>query len=1163
MPANHSQLQIALKRPYNQLLFSKEVLSPIFGSNFRLNSSVVVVPALPTKKENTVINKATIYGNITLDDGTEINCFEVELQPHVKIEHSKVAIQQYVRKLLITGQAALINFVTPSNNDVWRFTLIAKDSIITDDGIKEKTTSAKRYTYLLGPNETCRTAAERFEALSIEKQSTFENLIKAFSVEKLSKAFFDEYTLHYKRFISYLSSSDYRISAFHGDEKAIRDFVKKLLGRIVFLYFVQKKGWLGATSKEYLDGDSNFIFNLFKDSGGDDAFYPKWLSVLFFDTLNQDGSQNEIRKDDNFLLPNGKIVKIPFLNGGLFDKEEQDQSPLTFNSLLFHNPDNDDDAKYRGFLDFLNSFNFTVFEDSPDDHTIAVDPEMLGHIFENLLEDNKDKGAFYTPKQIVHFMCQESLIEYLTSHLSKEYLIYKQIGDEQVELFGNETRTGQLKMVEALGNKALNRDDVAFIVTNKNISKLTREQLERMSQLLDTIKICDPAIGSGAFPMGLLQEIYTIKEVIAYETGVDWKPVDVKENIIQNSIYGVDIEKGAVDIARLRFWLSIVVDEDKPQPLPNLDYKITVGNSLLSKFDNQVIEIDWVPDSKGTTTSIQNKVALQRTLLKQLVDAQRKYFHAKGKDKSLIANDINNLKCDILVNQLGMNQEQYKNSNMPQESLMPTAKEVLKKNAFISTLKDFETSIYKIGALKSIGKSLDFFDWKLNFPEVLNDKLVESATGFDIVIANPPYIQLQSMKEEADLLQKGKFKTFIRTGDIYSLFYELGCNILKPKGILTYITSNKWMRAAYGESLRNFFINYTNPLLLIDFGGYQVFETATVDTNIIVLKKEDNQKYIKTCVLNKGLKSLNKMSDFIRQSVTVQGGFKLDEAWVILSPVEASIKSKIEALGKPLKDWDVNIYRGILTGYNEAFMIDEKTKRELIEASPKNGEIIRPILRGRDIAKYEINFADLWLICSHNGIKDKGINRVDLEKDYPTIFSHIEKYKAQLIKRSDKGDHWSNLRNCAYLDIFDGPKILYPETMRIHKNEPTHFPRFSYDEGNFICDKTVFAITGNDLLYLLAFLNSKSMGFLLPKYVTAWDDGGFMLQKVHLENIPIPELPSENKNSIIELSLTLLKSEKTEHPKLLEKIDSYFYEYINLNANEISFVDNFHVSDFN
>jgi hypothetical protein len=244
-------------------------------------------------------------------------------------------------------------------------------------------------------------------------------------------------------------------------------------------------------------------------------------------------------------------------------------------------------------------------------------------------------------------------------------------------------------------------------------------------------------------------------------------------------------------------------------------------------------------------------------------------------------------------------------------------------------------------------------------------------------------------------------------------------------------------------------------------------------------------------------------------------------------------------------------------------MIDEKTKRELIEASPKNGEIIRPILRGRDIAKYEINFADLWLICSHNGIKDKGINRVDLEKDYPTIFSHIEKYKAQLIKRSDKGDHWSNLRNCAYLDIFDGPKILYPETMRIHKNEPTHFPRFSYDEGNFICDKTVFAITGNDLLYLLAFLNSKSMGFLLPKYVTAWDDGGFMLQKVHLENIPIPELPSENKNSIIELSLTLLKSEKTEHPKLLEKIDSYFYEYINLNANEISFVDNFHVSDFN
>lgn len=270
---------------------------------------------------------------------------------------------------------------------------------------------------------------------------------------------------------------------------------------------------------------------LFKSSGANDIFYPNWLTKLFFETLNSE------RIDDNFVMPDGRSVKIPYLNGGLFDKEEHDEHLLTFKSKLFHNPDNDDDSKYRGFLDFLNSFNFTIYEDSPDDQTVAVDPEMLGHIFENLLEDNKDKGAYYTPKEIVHYMCQESLIEYLTTHLSNEYTIYKTLGDNQIEIFGNETRTGQLKIIEQLGDKALNRDDVEHIIKHKDISKLTQQQLLRLGELLDAIKICDPAIGSGAFPMGLLQEIFSVKELIAYETGKEWKPAETKLNIIQNSIY--------------------------------------------------------------------------------------------------------------------------------------------------------------------------------------------------------------------------------------------------------------------------------------------------------------------------------------------------------------------------------------------------------------------------------------------------------------------------------------------------------------------------------------------------------------------------------------------------------------------------------------------------
>ena len=310
----------------------------------------------------------------------------------------------------------------------------------------------------------------------------------------------------------------------------------------------------------------------------------------------------------------------------------------------------------RGFLDFLNSYNFTVYEDSQDDHTVAVDPEMLGHIFENLLEDNKGKGAFYTPKEIVHYMCQESLTEYLATNLSKEYKVYRQLDNNQIEIFGNETRTGQLKMVEEFGNRALNRADVERIVKEKDNSNLTTKQLNTISELLDSVKICDPAIGSGAFPMGLLLEIFTIKEAIAYKLEEPFEPARVKESIIQNSVYGVDIEKGAVDIARLRFWLSLVVDEEQPRSLPNLDYKIVVGNSLVSKFEDEIIEIDWdIKPGQQTQMFVNEQVLKRQELLYQISQKQKAFFDPKNRaDKNKLKQEIRNLKIDILINQLNL-----------------------------------------------------------------------------------------------------------------------------------------------------------------------------------------------------------------------------------------------------------------------------------------------------------------------------------------------------------------------------------------------------------------------------------------------------------------------------------------------------------------------------
>ena len=853
--ANRTQLQTALQKSYDRILFAKEVLSPVFGAGFSLSSSLVLASVQPNKTEQSVIDTVSIYGNIILEDNNEITCYEIVLQPTVRIEQSKVAIQRYVRKLLTAGQAALVNFVAPQNKNVWRLTLVAKDSEIIDGSIKEKTTHAKRYTYLLGPNETCKTAAERFETLSTESQINFEALVNAFSVEKLSIAFFNEYTLHYENFIQHLNATAFKKTVFKSDEKAIRDFTKKLLGRIVFLYFVQKKGWLGATNTNYKDGDPNFMMNLFNKSGGDESFYSNWLTVLFFETLNQE------RANDDFKMPDGKKLKVPFLNGGLFDKEEHDEHLLTFKAKFFHNPDNEDvilteknKSNSRGFLNFLNAFNFTVHEDSPDDHTVAVDPEMLSHIFENLLEGNKVKGAFYTPKEIVHYMCQESLTEYLTTHLSKEYTVYRQIGKEQIEIFGNKTRQGQLKMMEQLGDKALNRDDVAYIVKHKDISQLTKPQLKRIDSLLDRLKSCDPAIGSGAFPMGLLLEIFAIKEVIAYELGNTWKPAEVKENIIQNSIYGVDIEKGAVDIARLRFWLSLVVDEEKPRALPNLDYKIVVGDSLVSKFLNEIIEIDWEV-KEGTQANIfgNENVLKRKELLKEITEKQKKYF-TSGITKIKLGSEIRKLKIDILINQL----ELMVNTNGIEKQPTGTGKNIKKHTERYLQTQGWKKTITKLQALKKQSdKPFEHFDWKLDFPEVLNPNLVTDANqrGFDIVIGNPPYIKVQSIAKELTQYFKEKFKSATGKYDIYVIFIEQSLNLLKKEGNLAFINPHRFLIAEYGSGLRDILFKKRAISKLVYFGVNQIFDTATTYTGLFFFK-ENSHKFLYVIPESKNLNSL-------------------------------------------------------------------------------------------------------------------------------------------------------------------------------------------------------------------------------------------------------------------------------------------------------------------
>jgi type I restriction-modification system DNA methylase subunit len=555
-----TEIRQLLESPYNQKEW-KVFLQSHF-TNGKLFGDAHSIELM----DKTISKKCYSLGNYEVNEYTKIGIFEVQLNDNVKLTRNRVGLRNLIKSITQQVAGAMVVFV---QGDKWRFSYISKRKVKNKetDTIEDKETAPKRYTYLFGKNEKALTAAIRFDKL-IQKQQgnifqflTLNDFEEAFSVEKLSKDFFNEYKKSYEDFVQFLTGKRYTkkgnkyteqiiqdpdpqlAKLFKGKDKEreARDFVKRMLGRIVFLYFIQKKGWMAVPQgKTWGDGNHDYLFDLFKKSKNKSNFYSKELVPLFFTTLNNTHSEDETN-----------ALRFPYLNGGLFD-DSQDKK---YNDLKLP------EETFNSLFDTFNNFNFTVHEDAPDEHTVAVDPEMLGHIFENLLEDNKEKGAFYTPKEIVHYMCQESLAEHLTSK------------------FDSKQKETIIKLIQQ-------------VELDQQQETWAKQNATEIILALEKIKICDPAIGSGAFPMGLLQEIFNLMVVLHDYKGWGKKnEVEIKKHIIQESIYGVDLDAGAVDIARLRFWLSLVVDETKPQALPNLDYKIMQGNSLLGIPFNTVVDV--------------------------------------------------------------------------------------------------------------------------------------------------------------------------------------------------------------------------------------------------------------------------------------------------------------------------------------------------------------------------------------------------------------------------------------------------------------------------------------------------------------------------------------------------------------------------------------------
>ena len=1056
-----TEIRQLLESPYNQGEW-KVFLQKHFTNNKLFGDAHAI-----QLKDNAISKHCVVLGNYEVDSYTNIGIFEVQLNEKVNLTRNRVALRNLIKDVTQQVAGAMVVFV---QGDKWRFSYISKRKVKNKETnqIEDRETAPKRYTYLFGKNEKALTAAIRFDRL-IEKQKgnifqllSLNDFEEAFSVEKLSKEFFKNYKESYDDFVQFLTGKRYgrkgnkyeeqiihepnwQLTAlFNKDEKQARDFCKRMMGRIVFLYFIQKKGWLAVKQgQKWGEGDQDYLFHLFNTSSNKDDFYARELVPLFFNRLNNEDSENMARE-----------LRFPYLNGGLFD----DSHDRKYNKLFLP-----EDIFNRLFETF-NNYNFTIYEDAPDEHTVAVDPEMLGHIFENLLEDNKDKGAFYTPKEIVHYMCKESLKAYLFAH------------DEHF----SDSDLAQSAIDKIIQQQELSNDEKQY--AEKNAYKIIAA--------LEEVKICDPAIGSGAFPMGLLQEIFNaliyLQELKGFKKGVS--DADIKKHIIEESIYGVDIDAGAVDIARLRFWLSLVVDEQEPQPLPNLDFKIVCANTLIPLGDIKELDLNA-------------KAALA---VRELEELRHEFFNVSSDNKLKLERQFKKIQTDLL-----------------------SLRELASKNNY-----GIYTKLYEFNPFDD--NPCSWFDPKWMFG--IND-------GFDIVIGNPPYVQLQKDGGKlAKLYEKIGYSTFERTGDIYSLFYEKGFQLLRDKGVLTFITSNKWMRTGYGESLRNYFVTKTNPLWLIDFGGFQVFD-ATVDTNILIAEKAPFQNKVNTCVLTKDF-SIENMSDYFRQH-SIASSFTKD-SWVVRDAVAQRIKQKVEAVGVPLKDWNINIYRGILTGYNEAFIIDSATRDKLLAASPNSADIIRPILRGRDIEKYLANWAGLYIIGTFPSLN------INID-EYPAIKEYLLSCGFDRLKqtgdagaRKKTNNKWFETQDSiSYWEDFFRPKIMYPNM--------TKYMPFIYDnDGYFINDKG-FIITGENLAFLTAFFNSSLFKFCFRENFPELLGGTRELRKIFFDKIPVVKIANSEaqafESKITEIQKLKNENKSTTHIEI--EIDNLIFDLYKLSATEI------------
>ncbi|HOK57061.1 MAG TPA: TaqI-like C-terminal specificity domain-containing protein [bacterium] len=1144
------------------------------------------------KYNNDLFTEGSKLGEINFEYDKLIIC-AFRVKKELSERSGKKAQYEVGKKILKDTQSDAGIFIFYDKNRNFRFSLIFTEYF----GINREFSYFKRFTFYVSDCLTNKTFIQQIGSCNF---SSLEEIKQAFSIEPVTKHFYEEIQNWYFWAMDEVKfPEDFKCSDRPEKDKKIRNATNliRLLTRIIFIWFIKEKKLI----PEILF-DKSELKEIVKDFGNGNNYYNAILQNLFFATLNSKMDERKFAEDDGFLtnrkeygvkilyryadkflIPKQDVLNlfkdIPFLNGGLFDclDKEDENGTVIYIDGFSRNPKKQavvpdylffkekeekvdlsqygigSDKLVRGLIEILKSYNFTIDENTPIDQEVALDPELLGKVFENLLASynpetattaRKATGSYYTPREIVDYMVEESLFEYLKTK-------FPEISEDEIRL---------------------------LLSYSDGIPELTEEEKQKIITVIGNIKILDPACGSGAFPMGILHKLVHIltkldpdnkywheiqyqkalkaseevfkernnkaereellKEINdAFDENINYPDYARKLYLIENCIYGIDIQPIAVQISKLRFFISLVLDQKVDRgkenlgvrPLPNLETKFVAADTLIA------LESPESPRLKDPDIKEKEE---------QLEELRHKYFTAKTRTQ----------KKRI--------QKKYKK---------------LREKIAKLLIKDRwgEQTVKKIASFDPFDQNTfaDWFDPKWMFGVV---------DGFDIAIGNPPYVRQEKIKPLKHSLKEAYKDFFNSTSDLYIYFYKKSYDILRNHGILCFISSNKWMRAKYGEKLRKFLKENTKVKELIDFSGYSVFE-QTVDTNIIIFQKENPGKVHALYFVN--VKSdVDDVISYIQNNKRILSQQKLsDNAWTLADERVLALKEKIEKIGKPLKDWDVKIYFGIKTGFNEAFIIDTKTRDGILancktqEERKRTEEIIKPILRGRDIGRYYYKWAGLWVIKIESGWTNKNRRNEKPEEFFkkmsPSIYRHlisfankeVEGSRKGLLNRDDQGDYWWELRNCAYYPEFEKEKIVWQEIVRE--------PSFAYDNTGIYCEATSFLMTGKNLKYIIGLLNSKPVMFFFRNYYAGGGLGeeGYRYKKAFLKQLPLPPITPQNQPLVTQIESLVSQilnvdtdknvcattnQQKQAKVKELEKqIDQLIYKLYDLTEEEIKIIE--------